>query len=401
MEFMWDIPDQDAYKINIHCEISDVPSPVGNTVAVAAIIRGPAGSKLWGMEGPANNLTLEQGIMAAIQAACVYADEHALEPIHIETTHVGIFELVSAQDQFIIPHELLEAFRLFNSLHANNADNNEGANPRRISWIPHHMNSTAVYMAEYGMKHLTATVELPGASTLGNLQYFLDRDMGRALPNPEMVILPNLGLGEVEDGPPLPPPAKRVCFSRDIKMKAPLDPPQCNSFLGSTSQSWKIATLIPLLIAKGKDALYGGFKFYENGNFSEQAIDILKTGTLAEISPVFAEKAVNLEAYVINGLLAKDVLNYACLGCLSIALETSEAEPKPRSPSALLVVEQQQEVQKSSSPVLPVEPLNDSALEDLHLLPVVDMLAEMEKVTIPVQQDKPLDGEDVGLDVTQ
>ncbi|WOH13858.1 hypothetical protein DCAR_0933370 [Daucus carota subsp. sativus] len=59
MEFMWDIPDQDAYKINIHCEISDVPSPVGNTVAIASIIRGPTGDKCWGMEGPANNLTLE------------------------------------------------------------------------------------------------------------------------------------------------------------------------------------------------------------------------------------------------------------------------------------------------------------------------------------------------------
>ncbi|WOG85544.1 hypothetical protein DCAR_0104735 [Daucus carota subsp. sativus] len=364
MEFMWDLPDHEAYKINIHCEVSDVPSPVGNTVAIAAIIRGPAGSKLWGMEGPANNLTLEQGIMAAIQAACVYADAHVLEPVHIETTHVGIFELVSAQDQFIIPHELLEAFRLFNSLHANNADNIDGANPRRISWIPHHMNSTAVYMAEYGMKYLTDTVELPGASTLGNLQYFLERDMGRVLPNPEMVILPNLGLGDVEDGPPPPPPAKRI------------------------------DTPIPLLIEKGKDALYGGFMFYKDGKFSDQAISILEAGSLVKVSPVFAEKAINLEAHAINGLLVKDVLNFACLGCLSVALEPGEDVPKPTLPPLV-------NSPKPLSPTLPAVPLNDHTLEDLHLLPVTDLLVEMDKATAVESQVELVVRVADGVDVSQ
>uniref|UniRef100_A0A165X0T1 Uncharacterized protein n=1 Tax=Daucus carota subsp. sativus TaxID=79200 RepID=A0A165X0T1_DAUCS len=379
MEFMWDLPDHEAYKINIHCEVSDVPSPVGNTVAIAALIRGSAGSKLWGMEGPANNLSLEQGIMAAIQAACVYADAHALEPVHIETTHVGIFELVSAQDQFIIPHELLEAFRLFNSLHANNAANIDGANPRRISWIPHHMNSTAVYMAEYGMKYLTDTVELPGASTLGNLQYFLERDMGRVLPNPEMVILPNLGLGDVEDGPPPSPPAKRVCFSRELKLKAPSAPSQSYASPGSTSENWKIDTPIPLLIEKGKDALYGGFMFYKDGKFSDQAISILEEGSLVKVSPVFAEKAINLEAHAINGLLVKDVLNFACLGCLSVALESGEAAPKPTVPPVV-------DSPKPLSPMLPAVPLNDHTLEDLHLLPVSDLLVEMDKATAVVSK---------------
>ncbi|KAL1803898.1 hypothetical protein ACET3Z_032545 [Daucus carota] len=380
MEFMWDIPDQDAYKINIHCEISVVPSPVGNTVAIASIIRGPTGDKCWGMEGPANNLTLEQGIMAAIQAACVFADENKLEPIHIETTHVGIFELVSAQDQFIIPHELLEAFRLFNSLHANNTDNNDGANPRRISWIPHHMNSTAVYMAEYGMNHLTEVVELPGASTLGNLQFFLDRDMGRVLPNPELVVLPNLGLGEVEDGPPPSLPAKRVCcdsgLSRNVwsgrvnKMKGPMAPRLSSFQFGSTSKKWEIDAPIPLLIAKERDMLYGGYLFYKDGSFTDQAIEILELGDLAEVSPVFAEKAVNLEAHVGKGLFAKDILNYACLGCLSVALEALQDAPL------------------SPPPGFDAEPLQEHKLDDLHLMLVDDLLVEMGMAPTTVPHDE-------------
>lgn len=261
------------------------------------------------------------------------------------------------------------------------------------------MNSTAVYMAGYRMKYLTDTMELPGASTLGNLQFFLERDMGRVLPNPEMVILPNLGLGEVEDGPPPPPPAKRVCYSRDIKLKAPMDPSHSSFFLGSSSQKWKIDTPIPLLIAKGRDMLYGGYKFYKDDSFTDQAIDILESGTLAEVSPMFAEKAVNLEAHVINGLLAKDVLNYTCLGCLSITLESSEAVPKIPSPP--LDVEQLQDGPKLSSPVLPVEPLNDHNLEDLHLLPVADLLVEMEMATSSVPQDKLHVGETAGFDVPQ
>ncbi|KAL1811510.1 hypothetical protein ACET3Z_021575 [Daucus carota] len=168
MEYMWDLPGPDYVKINIHCEVSANPSPLV---------------------------------------------ENELEHIHIETTNVGIFELISAQHQFVIPLELLESFRLFNFIHANQSP--ENVIPRKISWIPDHMNSAAIYMAEHGMLHLTDLVELRGDATLGNLRFFLDRDLGRVLHNPEVVILPDLGLGEIMDSPPPSGPPKQsgpVCI---------------------------------------------------------------------------------------------------------------------------------------------------------------------------------------------
>ena len=131
------------------------------------------------------------------------------------------------------------------------------------------------------------------------------------------------------------------------------------------------STPIPLLIEKGKDALYGGYMFYKDGKFSDQAISILESGSLVKVSPVFAKKAINLEAHAVNGLLVKDVLNFACLGCLSVAMEPGEEVNMPplvSSPNPL-------------SPTLPAVPLNDHALEDLQLLPVSDLLVEMDKAT--------------------
>ena len=267
MEFMWDVPGPDVYKINVHCEISAAPSPIGNTVAIGSIIRGPAGEKCWGLEGPLNHLSEEQAIMAAIQAACVFAHEKKMELTHIETTNVVIFELISDQDQFIIPPELLESFRLFNSLHANN--NSGGANTRQISWIPHHMNSAAVFMAKHGMQNLSDLVKLPDASTMGNLQFFLDRDMGRVLPYPEVEVLPNLGLGEVVDAPPSSNTCKRLCtssilgqnsssmlFSNTRKMKSPMLANNMHGLHNSdVSDLWTISAPLPLLLSKGKDKL--------------------------------------------------------------------------------------------------------------------------------------------------
>uniref|UniRef100_A0A164TGS9 RNase H type-1 domain-containing protein n=1 Tax=Daucus carota subsp. sativus TaxID=79200 RepID=A0A164TGS9_DAUCS len=420
MEFIWDIPAHNAYKINVHCELTNEPSPIGNTVALGSIIRDFSGSKCWGLEGPVNGLSEEQGIMAAIQAACVYADEKGLEPIHIETTNVGIFELVSSQDQYVIPVELLEAFRLFNTLHANNVDNADGANPRRISWIPHHMNSAAVYMAEHGLSNLTEMVELPGSSTLGNLQFFLDRDMGRVLPNPQMVILPNLGLGEVEDGIPPPPvnhsfddpvPRSISVAVHDRKMKGPML--TGNSPLkGCSSKSWEIEAPIPLLLAKGKDMLYGGYAFYSNGSFSRKAVEILESGMLAEISPVFAQKNVNLEAHVGKGLLAKDILNYAMLGCLYVAVAILQ---KPNSPqmtnlgsgsvddkkpvilpeenhfmqAAAVAIEDTPSLLPMPSTLPILDSVDVSTLPELPLLPVSDLLVEMNMSSPTVGMKRP------------
>lgn len=63
--------------------------------------------------------------------------------------------------------------------------------------IPPSMNQTAEYMARFGMKNVSVFSEAPGI--FGNIQHFLDRDMGLAIP---VEIYPNFGFGNIEEGVP-------------------------------------------------------------------------------------------------------------------------------------------------------------------------------------------------------
>lgn len=69
--------------------------------------------------GPFNNFSEEQALMAGIQSTCIYAQEHDLQITHIETSHLDVFEVIRLQEHIPIPEDQLEAFRLFNTVHAN------------------------------------------------------------------------------------------------------------------------------------------------------------------------------------------------------------------------------------------------------------------------------------------
>lgn len=332
MEHMWDVPAVGYYKINVHCEISTVPSAVGNSVAAGVIIRDRGGEKAWGAQGPMNHLTEEQAIMAGIQAAVVHAKEKGWELTHIETTHRGIFELISDQDQFIIPEELLEAFRLFNSVHANHQVQ-EVQDPivRKISLIPDHMNSVAIYLADYGLHHSHDLVELPGKTTVGNLQYLLDRDMGLVFAEPGIELVENMGLGEViDDAPPPPPPnrkrkAEALCIEcGSVGMHIP-----ARAFRASEVPSVALSHPAFAHARKGKAKDYETYSFYDNGAFTRRAIEVLNSGALLQFHPSFGESELNLEAHVMNGFCVKDILHHACLdtlGMVQFMLEDSFAQ---------------------------------------------------------------------------
>ncbi|WOG83242.1 hypothetical protein DCAR_0102417 [Daucus carota subsp. sativus] len=341
MEHLWEIPEKEAVKINVACVVVQQPSLYGNTKSAAALIRDEHGGKVWGAMGPFNNFTEEQALMAGIQSACIYAQEHDLQVTHIETSHLDVFELIRLQEHVPIPEEQLEAFRLFNTVHANHYV--EGETDRRISWIPEHMNEAATYLAEYGLHHFSGFVEIPGPQTVGNLQFLLDRDMGMVIANPEVELLPNLGLGEVVDGPPPPAthPKRRFSSSSFMDDEAGME----NAFLDigvlhgkdDSLFSWAFKTpsceqkppvfkVSPFKSAavmfgdrgKGKAKMYEDYAFYDDGHLSKRAMELLDSGALLHYSDAFGEKVIDLETHVANGFFAKDILHYAVLDTLGM-----------------------------------------------------------------------------------
>ncbi|WOG95429.1 hypothetical protein DCAR_0414748 [Daucus carota subsp. sativus] len=110
----------------------------------------------------------------------------------IETDHWGAYEAIRFQEEFQQEEDVLEVLQLFNTLHSNNfqIDTTE----RSITRIPVGQNSTAVFLARFGMENLRVFAETPG--TFGEKQYWLDRDMGMLFSSAPP---PNYDLGEVID----------------------------------------------------------------------------------------------------------------------------------------------------------------------------------------------------------
>ncbi|KAL1825990.1 hypothetical protein ACET3Z_012768 [Daucus carota] len=209
MDITWELPDEGYIKINVHCEVLPEPLANGNSIGVGVIARDDAGANVWTASGPMNGLNEEQALMAGIQAACVESVHKKWEKTLIETSNHNTFETISTQEHVFLRDDQLEPFRLFNTVHANHFKVN--TTNRKIIWIPTEMNSTARYLADYGLQHLSVFAETPG--WFGDLKYHVDRDMGMVLQAPIDEVAPNFGLGEVEDGPPPAPTLKR---KRDV-----------------------------------------------------------------------------------------------------------------------------------------------------------------------------------------
>lgn len=147
-------------------------------------------------------MSSNQAIQWGFQVAAVECLKMDCKKVHFETDSMFIFDTIRFQDEFQIPEDLQEAMLLLNSVYANNFE--EEKSSRIVSWTPVEQNQTARYMAEYGLNNSSFFAEAP--HIFGNLQHFLDRDMGLAMP---FEIMDNFGLGEVVDAD-LPPPAPVV-----------------------------------------------------------------------------------------------------------------------------------------------------------------------------------------------
>ena len=278
-------------KINVHCVIIQNPLQNDNQVSVGAIIRDTEGENLWGALGLLPNQTEEQALMSGIQAALIHAQKKKWDLLHIETTNRHVYDTIRHQEHIFLDEDQLEVYSMFNTIYANHFA--EGKTKRVIACIPQRMNGTAEYMANYGLEKGLEFGEFNG--TVGNMDYFLARDMGMTMPLPNNEALQNLGEGEVIDGPP---PPKKQKLGPMVPVERPL-------------QGYK---------DKGKTKVMEHYSFNNKGLFSVKAVKALSNGSLGRYSPVFNDQVVNLNAVVGNGIYARDILHHAVIGTLRVII---------------------------------------------------------------------------------
>lgn len=92
-----------------------------------------------------------------------------------------MYDTFRVQDFIILQPDLEEAFSQFNTLFSNNFIKDVTA--RKVSIIPMEMNRTAQYMALFEVNNMNSFVQAHGI--FGDLQSFLNRDLGMELPHPK------------------------------------------------------------------------------------------------------------------------------------------------------------------------------------------------------------------------
>ena len=299
MEHIWEVPDENYIKINVFFVSSPQPLPNGNSNGVGVIARANSSAEVWKAMGPMPTMNEEQALMAGFQAAYVEGHKREWKLFQFETTNRDVYDTVRMQPHIVLQPDQLEVYGLFNTIYANHFK--EGEMDRCISCVPRRMNSTAEYLANYGMQNMSVFSEVKGS--VGELHHFLERDMGRVMPAPINEVVPDIGDGDVVDALPPPPSLKRRRTS-----SAGME-----TFMGFSSGSLNHMNVV---IDKGKSKLYQEFSFNENGALSQRAIKIMEGHKLDAFAGIFKSPVVDLEAPVMRGIRAQDVLHHAVLGNL-------------------------------------------------------------------------------------
>lgn len=193
MDYLWDPPEGEALKINVHCITTAVPLPNGNSNSVGVMVRNKAGQEVWSAAGPMPGKTKLQATLWGIYHGALQCYKLEEWKTHIETDHWGALEAISFQEEVHQQEDIQEVLRLYNTLHSNNFK--IGTTEREITRIPVVRNGTAAYLARYGLEHLNHFAETPGS--FGEKQFMLDRDMGLLFDEHPPA---NFGMGEVIDG---------------------------------------------------------------------------------------------------------------------------------------------------------------------------------------------------------
>lgn len=301
-----------------------------------------------------------QAVLWGAQAGIIKSFFLGFHRSTVEFDNREAYDIIDMHEHIFIPEELSEVMTQINTFHENHFS--EGMTERFVSVIPLQMNRSAEYMAIYGLNNLPAFAEAP--DSFGNLQYYLDRDMGMALPFQLMNIDQNFGLGEVVDAPPHNPSSLDypdnsmhldVAEALQLLSQAVFPPvledgsimPARSSVVVPYSSSSIAASNFPpsplsrdgssTHSIKGKGKVLAHYSFNNDGLLSQEAIKILDEGCLSSVSKIFLKKVIDLDAEIFKGIYAKDVLEAAVKGQLydlmasikpfSITLKLSGSDP--------------------------------------------------------------------------
>ncbi|KAK1395128.1 hypothetical protein POM88_014184 [Heracleum sosnowskyi] len=109
-----------------------------------------------------------------MHVAAVKALQLGKHKTHFETDNQFVYESVRDQDEIIFDDEIEKILRQLNTLHANHFI--IGVTDRKVGCILPDMNMAAIYLAEYGIEHLSSFAEV--IEPFGELKKLLDEDMG-------------------------------------------------------------------------------------------------------------------------------------------------------------------------------------------------------------------------------
>lgn len=110
------------------------------------------------------------------EAGIVHAAGRGYLKVIVETINRNFYDTVRVQEFIFLPQELVEAFGQINTFFANHMDSENIA--ISFSIVSEELNRTAEYLVRYGLENLDPFAEAP--MRFGNLQFYLDRDMGVA-----------------------------------------------------------------------------------------------------------------------------------------------------------------------------------------------------------------------------
>lgn len=198
IHFVWVPPPFGYVKVNVFECVTEPPLHNGNSNSVGLVMRDHNGTFIWGETGAVQGLSHFQCQLWAVHKGIKETYRRGFTNICVETEHVESFRILKRQNFEEAEQEglvdVIQAINAYNPLSSGDYD------PIcRVYPILEERNMVARHVAQYGLEHCEALVEID--PSLPGLQDLLDKDIGWGPNIPSLQALPNYGLGEIVQGP--------------------------------------------------------------------------------------------------------------------------------------------------------------------------------------------------------